>query len=155
MCKIHLYFLKSSIEYYTVDMYMFEESYVRIFLNPNENGQVFTRAWSCLFIYLNLFIHLFCRRHVATWKLSWTRAMSSPSSMPPVQPKPWATARYCDILSLFLSSLYAVKVRRHTPWSRGPLSWIPGMLVHALSISFATAQSSHNSEIYNIGAHAQ
>ena len=52
-----------------------------------------------------------------------------------------------------------VKVRRHTPWSRGPLSWIPGMLVHALSISlsisFATAQSSHNSEIYNIGAHAQ
>ena len=44
---------------------------------------------------------------------------------------------------------YAVKVRRHMPWSRGPLSWIPGMLVHALSISFATAQSSHNSEIYN------
>ena len=42
---------------------------------------------------------------------------------------------------------------------RGPLSWIPGMLVHALSISlsisFATAQSSHNSEIYNIGVHAQ
>ena len=24
-------------------------------------------------------------------------------------------------------SLYAVKVRRHKPWSRGPLSWIPGM----------------------------
>ena len=44
---------------------------------------------------------------------------------------------------------YAVKVRRHTPWSRGPLAWIPGMLVHALSISFATAQSSYNSEIYN------
>ena len=37
-----------------------------------------------------------------------------------------------------------------------PLSW---MLVHASSISksisFATVQSSHNSEIYNIGAHAQ
>ena len=49
----------------------------------------------------------------------------------------------------------AVKVRRHTPWSRGPLSWIPGMLVHALSISFATAQFSYNSEIYNIGVHAQ
>ena len=52
----------------------------------------------------------------------------------------------------------AVKVRRHTPWSRGPLSWIPGMLVHAssisLSISFAMAQSSHNSEIYNIAVHA-
>ena len=31
----------------------------------------------------------------------------------------------------------------------------PRNLVHALSISFATAQSSHNSEIYNIGAHAQ
>ena len=58
--------------------------------------------------------------------------------------------------------IYAVKVlRRHTPWSRGPrpLSWIPGILVHALSISlsisFAMAQSSHNSEIYNIGVHAQ
>ena len=50
---------------------------------------------------------------------------------------------------------YAVKVRRHTPWSRGPLSWIPWMLVHASSISFATVQSSHNSEIYNIGVHAQ
>ena len=23
--------------------------------------------------------------------------------------------------------IYAVKVRRHKPWSRGPLSWIPGM----------------------------
>ena len=23
--------------------------------------------------------------------------------------------------------LYAVKVRRHKPWSRGPLSWIPGL----------------------------
>ena len=33
-----------------------------------------------------------------------------------------------------------------------PLSW---MLVHAESISFATVQSSHNSEIYNIGVHAQ
>ena len=33
-----------------------------------------------------------------------------------------------------------------------PLSW---MLVHAYSISFAMVQSSHNSEIYNIGAHAQ
>ena len=47
---------------------------------------------------------------------------------------------------------YAVKVRHHTPWSHGPLSWIPGMLVHTLSIllsiSFAMAQSSHNSEIY-------
>ena len=55
--------------------------------------------------------------------------------------------------------VYAVKVRRHKPWSRGPLSWIPGMLVHALSISlsisFAMAQSSHNSEIYNIVVHAQ
>ena len=53
------------------------------------------------------------------------------------------------------NALHAVKVWRHTPWSRGPLSWLPGMLVHALSISlsisFATAQSSHNSEIYNIG----
>ena len=29
-----------------------------------------------------------------------------------------------------LQFLYAVKVRRHTSWSRGPLSWIPGMLVH-------------------------
>ena len=57
--------------------------------------------------------------------------------------------------SLLLIFQYAVKVRRYTPWSRGPLSWIPGMLVHALSISFATAQSSHNSEIYNIGVHAQ
>ena len=33
-----------------------------------------------------------------------------------------------------------------------PLTWIPWMLVHAESISFAMAQSSHNSEIYNIGA---
>ena len=32
-----------------------------------------------------------------------------------------------------------------------PLSWITGILVHALSISFAMAQTSHNSEIYNIG----
>ena len=54
---------------------------------------------------------------------------------------------------------YAVKVRRHTPWSRGPLSWIPGMWFtlcqFRLSISFAMAQSSHNSEIYNNGVHAQ
>ena len=72
----------------------------------------------------------------------------------------------CDRVSVILADhfrdayrvyIYAVKVRRHTPWSCGPLSWIPGMLVHALSISllisFATA--SHNSEIYNIGAHSQ
>ena len=69
--------------------------------------------------------------------------------------------RWYDLFigTCFPSFQYAVKVRRHTPWSRGPLSWIPGMLVHALSISlsisFQTAQSSHNSEIYNIGAHAQ
>ena len=54
---------------------------------------------------------------------------------------------------------YAVKVRRHTPWSRGPLSWIPGMWFtlcqFRLSILIATAQSSHNSEIYDIGVHAQ
>ena len=54
---------------------------------------------------------------------------------------------------------YAVQVRRHTPWSRGPLSWIPGMWFtlcqFRVSISFAMAQSSHNSEIYNIGVHAQ
>ena len=62
-------------------------------------------------------------------------------------------------MKMYKSWVYAVKVRRHTPWSRGPLSWIPGMWFtlcqFRLSISFVTAQSSHNSEIYNIGVHAQ
>ena len=55
--------------------------------------------------------------------------------------------------------IYAVKVRRHKPWSGGPLSWIPGMWFtlcqFRLSISLAMAQPSHNSEIYNIVVHAQ
>ena len=42
---------------------------------------------------------------------------------------------------------YAVKVRRHKPWSGGPLSWIPGMWFtlcqFRLSISLAMAQPSH------------
>ena len=50
---------------------------------------------------------------------------------------------------------YAVKVRRHNPLSRGPLSWIPGMWFTLCQFSFAMAQSLHNSEIYNIGVHAQ
>ena len=61
----------------------------------------------------------------------------------------------CYLWNAFPPTLYAVKVRHYTPWSRGPLSWIPQMLVHALSISLSMAQSSHNSEIYNIGVHAQ
>ena len=58
-----------------------------------------------------------------------------------------------------LSLIYAVKVRRHKPWSRGPLSWIPGMWFtlcqFRLSISLAMAHFSHNSKIYNIVVHAQ
>ena len=54
-----------------------------------------------------------------------------------------------QIAQFELKFKYAVKVRRHTPWSRGPFFMDPRkMLVHALSmslsISFATAQSSHN-----------
>ena len=53
-------------------------------------------------------------------------------------------------------SQYAVKVRRHTPWSRVRCHGShEGWFTHRQSISFATAQSSHNSEIYNIGVHAQ
>ena len=39
-------------------------------------------------------------------------------------------------------SLYAVKVRRHNSWSRGPLSWLdPRNVVHAMSISLVNWRS--------------
>ena len=58
---------------------------------------------------------------------------------------------------------YAVKVKRHNVVRGGPLSWIPGMWF-SRNVNFACKfhwrwhavfGSSHNSEIYNIGARAQ
>ena len=91
------------------------------------------------------------RRLPSRMKLTMKLTMREPASM--------TTDTWSRRVTSDFNSVFAVKIRRHTPCSRGPLSWIPGMLVHALSISlsisFATAQSSHNSEIYNIGARAQ
>ena len=45
--------------------------------------------------------------------------------------------------------------RDHVVRCRGSQEcWVHALSI-SLSISFATAQSSHNSEIYNIGVHAQ
>ena len=101
---------------------------------------------------------------LTSYTLQFIAASGQPECQPDVHP--WAThAHFSQYLvpetpliprkSDLECPIYAVKVRRHTPWSCGPLSWITGMFVYALSISFAMAQSSHNSEIYNIGVHAQ
>ena len=56
---------------------------------------------------------------------------------------------------IFFRPHYAVKVKRHRPWSRGPLSWIPGMWFTLcqfhLSISCAMA-CSHQifAELWNL-----
>ena len=49
-------------------------------------------------------------------------------SLPIVHPTMKSPIFITDLISRVLSILvYAVKVRRHRSWSRGPLSWIPGM----------------------------
>ena len=65
------------------------------------------------------------------------------------------------IFYLFISAFIST-VRRHTPWSRRSIVMDP-MNVGSRIVNFVvnlgggggTAQSSHNSEIYNIGVHAQ
>ena len=44
-------------------------------------------------------------------------------------------------------NVYAVKVRCHTPWSHGPLSWIPWKLAHASSISQSISFRRHSLRI--------
>ena len=54
---------------------------------------------------------------------------------------------FCSLFDLIKPSkrLYAVKVRRHTPWSRGPLSWIPGIHSrrHSLRITLKSTTLVH------------